>query len=88
MKSALKQANNNEEENNETSFVDNPNNQTVVEGQWEETVVPGQETSTQSGLQGSYTGDDLYQGDYYSPDSPLGREMKKLGMTDITPESI
>ena len=43
---------------------------------------------TNESLQGSYTGNNLYQGDYYSKDSPLGKEMAKMGITDLSREAI
>ena len=85
MRSAAKQTENNEEENKST-FVDDPRTGTVKKGQFVETIVPG--ANVDEGLEGSYTGDNLYKGDYYSPDSPLGREMKKLGIENITRDSI
>jgi hypothetical protein len=85
MRSAAKQTENNEEAP-KTTFVDDPRRGTVVQGQMVETLVPG--ATTNEGLEGSYTGDNFYKGDYYSPDSPLGREMKKLGIENITPDSI
>jgi len=85
MRSAVKQTENNEEKP-KTTFVDDPRRGTVVEGQMVETLVPG--ATTNEGLEGSYTGDNLYKGDYYSADSPLGREMAKLGIENITPDSI
>lgn len=39
-------------------------------------------------LKGSYTGNNLYQGDYYSADSPLGKEMAKMGITDLSRQAI
>ena len=86
MRSAAKQTNENNEDKPKTTFVDDPRRGAIVEGQMVETVVPG--ATTNEGLEGSYTGDNFYQGDYYSPDSPLGREMKKLGIQNITPDSI
>ena len=85
MRSAAKQTEN-DENKPKTTFVDDPRRGTIVEGQMVETVVPG--ATTNEGLEGSYTGDNFYQGDYYSPDSPLGREMKKLGIENITRDSI
>ena len=84
MRSAVKQTE--ETDKPKTTFVDDPRRGTVVQGQMVETVVPG--ATTNEGLEGSYTGDNFYKGDYYSPDSPLGREMKKLGIENITPDSI
>jgi len=41
-------------------------------------VIPGQETNED--LQGSYTGDTFYEGDYYAPNSPLGKELAAKGL--------
>ena len=82
MRSAAKQT----KDEPKTTFVDDPRRGALVEGQMVETVVPG--ATTNEGLEGSYTGDNFYKGDYYSPDSPLGREMKKLGIENITRDSI
>jgi len=84
MRSAAKQTENNEED--KTTFVDDPRTGTVKKGKFVETLVPG--ASVDEGLEGSYTGNKLYEGDYYAPDSPLGREMKKLGLENITADSI
>lgn len=48
-------------------------------------VIPGQEIN--ENLQGSYTGDNLYKGDYYAPDSPLGKELAAKGLPN-DPQSI
>ena len=61
---------------------------TVKEGKFVDQIVPGTETEVNEGLEGSSTGDDLYKGDYYAEDSPLGKEMKKIGMINITPDAI
>jgi|TARA_X000001382_G_scaffold32926_2_gene21634 hypothetical protein len=39
-------------------------------------------------LQGGYTGNKLYEGDYYASDSPLGKEMARMGITDLSKKAI
>jgi len=87
MKSALKQTDE-EKDKDKKILVDDPRTMTIQEGQFVDQIVPGESTEVNEGLEGSYTGNKLYEGDYYAPDSPLGREMKKLGMTNITPDAI
>ena len=76
MKSALKQTDE-EKDKDKKVLVDDPRTMTVKEGKFVDQIVPGTETEVNEGLEGSYTGDDLYKGDYYAEDSPLGKEMKK-----------
>jgi len=53
-----------------------------------ETVqLPDVVTGINENIKGSYSGD-TYKGDYYAPDSPLGKEMAKLGLDPSTPDSI
>lgn len=63
------------------NFVTDRNETTSTETE----VIPGQEINED--LQGSYTGDTFYQGDYYAPDSPLGKELAAKGLPN-DPQSI
>ena len=63
------------------NFVTDRNETTSTETE----VIPGQEINED--LQGSYTGDTFYKGDYYAPDSPLGKELAAKGLPN-DPQSI
>lgn len=93
MKSAMKQADIDGDEENPIKEEDNitaedPRTGTIKTGRMVDEIIPGESTSTSEGLEGSYKGNDLYKGDYYASDSPLGREMSKLGITDLSKDSI
>jgi len=62
--------------------------ETIANAETTTVNLPDKVTEVNETLQGSYTGDDEYKGDYYAPDSPLGKEMAKLGITDTSPKAI
>ncbi len=93
MKSAMKQADIDGDDENPIKEEDNitaedPRTGTIKTGRMVDEIIPGESTTTSEGLEGSYQGNDLYKGDYYASDSPLGREMSKLGITDLSKDSI
>ena len=85
--SALKQSK--EDENKETEVMnDMRGGRNVVVDATTETVQNPEVTSeVNESLSNTYTGDDFYQGDYYAADSPLGKEMAAMGLSN-TPDEI
>ena len=85
--SALKQSK--EDENKETEVMNDMRGgrNVVVDATTETIQNPDVTSEVSESLSNTYTGDDLYQGDYYAPDSPLGKEMAAMGLSN-TPSEI
>ena len=85
--SALKQSK--EDENKETEVMNDMRGgrNVVVDATTETVQNPDVTSEVNESLSNTYTGDDFYQGDYYAADSPLGKEMAAMGLSN-TPDEI
>ena len=85
--SALKQSE--EDDNKETEIMNDMRGGRNVVVDAETTTVKNPDITSEvsESLGNTYTGDDFYQGDYYAPDSPLGKEMAGMGLSN-SPDEI